>query len=59
MDPNWFEQRVSVFAALGPVARLDNCKSNILSMVADVKFAFVTLCKGLGMYEMFPSNYMT
>lgn len=59
LDPDWFAKRVSLFAALGPVARLENCKSGLLSLVSGVRGAFVVIANGLGLYEMFPSNYLT
>jgi pimeloyl-ACP methyl ester carboxylesterase len=57
--PEWAQERISLFIALGPVARLDNSKSMLLSLLADVKGLLVTTMKTLGMHEVFPANYLT
>ncbi len=59
LEPDLFSERVSIFIALAPVARLENCKSFILSTLASAKWAIIKLAKSLGMYEMFSSNYLT
>lgn len=59
IEPEWFEEHVGLFIALAPVARLENCKSFLLSTLASAKWALVKLAKTLGMYEIFPANYLT
>lgn len=58
-DPDYYKTRISAFIAIGPVARLDHAKSTLLSILASVKGIFVTTAKTLGMYELFPANYLT
>ena len=58
-EPDWFAERVSVFIALGPVARLDHSKSHLLKMISTFKYAVVKAARLLGIHEMFPSNYLT
>ena len=55
---DWFKQRVSIFVALGSVARLDHLTSALLKFMIEVPIALDTI-KLLHIYEMFPSNYLT
>ena len=55
---SWFKDRVSIFVALGSVARLDHLTSGLLKFMIEVPIALETI-KKLHIYEMFPSNFLT
>ena len=56
-DSEWFKQRISAVAFLGPVAKLGNCSSGILKILANLP-AVISLAKTLHIYEWFPENYL-
>eukprot|EP00345_Euplotes_harpa_P001757 CAMPEP_0168331882 /NCGR_PEP_ID=MMETSP0213-20121227/8607_1 /TAXON_ID=151035 /ORGANISM="Euplotes harpa, Strain FSP1.4" /LENGTH=416 /DNA_ID=CAMNT_0008335761 /DNA_START=16 /DNA_END=1263 /DNA_ORIENTATION=- len=52
----WWNEKVSIFVCLAGVARLENCGSSTLQLLAKEDFVMNTI-KALGIYEMFPSKY--
>ena len=56
-DIKWWNERVEVFVSLGGVTRLDHSSSNLLKELANQKFLIDTI-KSIGLFEMFPSNYL-
>jgi lysosomal acid lipase/cholesteryl ester hydrolase len=57
-NEDFFDQRVSIFIALGPVMKLDHCKSSLLSFVAHNSALLIDTCSLLGIYEFFPANWI-
>jgi lysosomal acid lipase/cholesteryl ester hydrolase len=57
-NEDYFASRVSVFIALGPVTRLDNCKSSLLQFFSHNGALLIDTCNTLGIYEFFPANYL-
>jgi len=55
----FYESRVSVFIALGPVMQLTHCKSSLIHFVATFESLLVDTCSLLGIYEFFPANWVT
>jgi hypothetical protein len=57
-NENYYASKVSVFVALGPVMKLDHCRSSLLEFVAYNDALLVDTCNTLGIYEFFPANYL-
>lgn len=51
-------QYVSIFFALGPVMELAHIKSNLLDFLAENYELVVDTCEMLGVYDLFPENYL-
>lgn len=51
-------QYVSIFFALGPVMELSHIKSDLLDFFAHNYELVVDTCELLGIYDMFPANYL-
>ena len=55
---SWFKERVSIFVALGSVARLDHLTSKLLKFMIETPYA-LDIVKNFHIYEMFPSDFLT
>ena len=53
----WFEERVSIFIALGSVSRLDHMTTQLLKYLIEFPIVLKTV-KELGIEEMFPFNWI-
>ena len=53
----WFEERVSIFIALGSVSRLDHMTTQLLKYLIEFPIVLETV-KKLGINEMFPYNWI-
>ncbi|CAI2370347.1 unnamed protein product [Moneuplotes crassus] len=53
----WWKSKVALFTSLAGVARLDHCGSTLLTTLASGQFLIEGI-KKLGVYEMFPSEYL-
>ena len=58
-NEEFFAKRVSVFIALGPVMRLDHCRSDLIKTFAQYRQSIVDTCNFLGLYEFFPANWLS
>lgn len=58
-NEKFFENKVSVFIALGPVMRLSNAKSTLINLFAHSRMLITGTCATLGLYEFFPANWVT
>ncbi|CAI2369947.1 unnamed protein product [Moneuplotes crassus] len=56
-DNSWWKWRVAVFVSLAGVARLDHCGSSLLTTLAQHE-SLIENIKRLGVYEMFPADYL-
>ena len=56
-DIHWWNERVAIFGCLGGVAKLDYTSSKLIKDLANQKYVLSTM-KGLGVVEIFPSNYL-
>ena len=57
-NESYFAEHVSVFFALGPVLRLSNCKSDLISFFAAFDWLIEDVCELFGIYDMFPANWI-
>mmetsp|Transcript_18890 Transcript_18890/g.16737 ORF Transcript_18890/g.16737 Transcript_18890/m.16737 type:complete len:387 (+) Transcript_18890:34-1194(+) len=55
-NPKWYEERVNLLAALGPVSKLDNIKTVLLKTLGANGLA-IGLIKLLGIQEFFSPNF--
>ncbi|CDW82246.1 ab-hydrolase associated lipase region family protein [Stylonychia lemnae] len=60
-NESYFEDRISLFIALGPVMRVTHEKSSIMHFLSSnfTRKAVEDVCDLFGIYELFPSNYLT
>ena len=56
-DNAWLAKRVKVFAALGPVVRIDHCTSELLQ-IGSLRPQILNLPKKIGVNELFPANWV-
>lgn len=56
--PTWYEERISVLLALGPVSKLDNIKTLLLRSLGANGLA-IGLVKAFGIHEFFYPNFWT
>lgn len=56
--PTWYEERVNILIALGPVSRLDNIKTLLLKSLGANSLA-INLVKAFGIHEFFYPNFWT
>lgn len=56
--PTWYEERVSILIALGPVSKLDNIKTLLLRSLG-VNGLSIGLVKAFGIHEFFYPNFWT
>ena len=56
-DNAWLAKRVKVFAALGPVVRIDHCTSELLQ-IGSLRPQILDLPKKIGVNELFPANWV-
>jgi pimeloyl-ACP methyl ester carboxylesterase len=57
-NPAWYEERVKVLIALGPVSRLDNLKTVLLRTLG-INGAAIGLIKAVGIHEFFYPDFST
>jgi hypothetical protein len=58
-NQSYFEDKISVFIALGPVLELSHCQSGLLDFVAAHDTLLVDAARLLGIYDFFPANWLT
>mmetsp|Transcript_19193 Transcript_19193/g.18335 ORF Transcript_19193/g.18335 Transcript_19193/m.18335 type:complete len:144 (+) Transcript_19193:86-517(+) len=57
-NENYYKDRVSIFIALGPVLRLTNCRSELLTLIGNNDELILDFCETFGIYEFFPANWI-
>jgi lysosomal acid lipase/cholesteryl ester hydrolase len=57
-DPTWYEERVNILAALGPVSKLDNIKTLLLRTLG-INGLAIGLIKAAGIHEFFYPDFLT
>jgi lysosomal acid lipase/cholesteryl ester hydrolase len=57
-NPTWYEERVNLLIALGPVSRLDNIRTLLLRTLG-VNGLVIGAIKALGIHEFFYQDFMT
>jgi pimeloyl-ACP methyl ester carboxylesterase len=55
----YYQEKISIFVALGPVMNLAHCKSDLIDFVAWNSWWVVPTAELLGCYEWFPANWLT
>jgi len=60
-NESYYEDKISLFIALGPVARVTNEKSSLIHFMSSnfTRNTILDVTSLLGIYELFPSNWMT
>lgn len=59
MNYTYFKEKVNIFVALAPIARLDHTMSNLLKLIAsELDFIEYLVVDVLGYYDMFPPGFL-
>jgi len=59
VNPAYYEEKVSLFIALGPITHLANVESSLFKFFTSNNQLILETSKLLGIYEYFPANFLT